>query len=88
MKRSSSSLDEQSVNHDDEFHQASYAKMVRNSSPRSRYNNEEKTAHDRQEISMDQRVVRQDLLYSLDGIFLYHSENLKIRASFFNSTDN
>jgi len=78
MKRTSSSLDHQSTDNNDEFHQAFYAKMVRNSSLRSRHNSQEKSEHPRQEISMDQRVVRQDLLYSLDGIFLYHSENLKL----------
>jgi hypothetical protein len=76
MKRSSSSLDQQSTNNDDELHQASYEKVVRRSSPRPRYNYEEKTDHRRQEISMDQRVVRQDLLYSLDGIFLYHTQKI------------
>ncbi len=64
MKRSSSSLDQQSTNNNDELHQTSNAKMVRHSSPRS-----EKTDHRRQQISLDQRVVRQDLLYFLLGIF-------------------
>ncbi len=64
MKRSSSSLNQQVKNNDDESPQASYAKMARHSP--SRFD------HRRQEIPMDQRVVRQDLLYSLDGIFLQH----------------
>jgi hypothetical protein len=80
MKRSSSSLDQPSAINDDELYQVPYKKMVRRSPPRSRYNNEEKYDHRRQQTSMDPRVVRQDLLYSLDGIFfLYHPENLKVR---------
>jgi hypothetical protein len=59
MKRSSPALDQPLTNNDDEFHQTSYAKMARRSSPRSKYSYEEKT---------NQRVVRQDLLYFLDGI--------------------
>jgi hypothetical protein len=78
MKRTSSSLDHQSTDNDDEVHQAFYANMVRHSSLRSKHNSQEKTDYRRQEISMDQCVVRQDLLYSLDGIFLYHSGNLKL----------
>jgi hypothetical protein len=76
MKRLSSSLDQQSTNNDDESHQTSNAKKVRHSSPRSRHNYEEKPEHRRQQISLDQCVVRQDLLCFLEGIFLHYFENL------------
>jgi len=69
MKRSSSSLDQQSAINDDELYQVPYKKVVRRSPPRSEYNNEEKYDHRKQQTSMDPRVVRQDLLYFLDGIF-------------------
>lgn len=53
MKGSSSSLDQQSMNNDDELHQKVYTKTARNSSSRSRHNYKEKPDHRRQEISMD-----------------------------------
>jgi len=61
MKRSS--LDHQSTDSgDDEFNQAFSSKMVRRSPPRFKYNSQEKIDQRRQEIPMDQGVVRQDLL--------------------------
>ncbi len=70
MKRSSSPLDQQVTNYNDKFSQTSDAKVVRRSSSQSRFNHEEKTHYHQQEISTDQSVVRQDILYFLDGIFL------------------
>jgi hypothetical protein len=60
MKR----LSEQVTNYADESPQTSYAKMARRSPSRFHYEDQH-----RQEISMDQRVVRQDLFYFLEGIF-------------------
>ncbi|CAF4632019.1 unnamed protein product [Rotaria sp. Silwood1] len=56
MKRSSSSLDQQLTNNDDKIHQESYAKMVRRSSSRSEFNNEEKNQYNKQTTAVDQRV--------------------------------
>jgi len=69
MKRPSSTSDRQLTTNDDEIYQTLSRKMARYSPSQSRYNYEEKTTHRTQQISLDQCVVRQDLLYSLDGIF-------------------
>jgi hypothetical protein len=80
MKRSSSSLGQQSTNNNDESHQTTYAKVAQQPSSRSRYNYEEKNDYRRQQTSMDQHVVRQDLLCSLDGIFLYQPAKFQLSS--------
>lgn len=66
MKKFSSSLDPQLKYNGQEPNQTSFANMARRTTPQSRLNQQQQ-----QQTFMDQRVVRQDLLFSSDGIFFF-----------------
>ena len=70
MKHRHSYTDQESTDDDEKLHKLSYQKVARQSPTQSKHKDEEKPDCYTQSDSLDKCVVRQDLLYSLDGIFV------------------